>query len=91
MLVDSRALQIILIQLFKTFNILDFRDAGAYRKEVVEFNPDYLFHIGAFTDLEYCELHEEDTYKTNTESVKHAVDTPDDLVRLELLMQNMND
>ena len=25
------------------------------------------------TDLEYCELNEEDTYATNTESVKHAV------------------
>ena len=58
---------------------LDFRDADAYRKEVVEFNPDYLFHIGAYTDLEYCELHEEDTYKTNTESVKHAVGIANDL------------
>jgi len=58
---------------------LDFRDADAYRKEVVEFNPDYLFHIGAYTDLEYCELHEEDTYETNTESVKHAVGIANDL------------
>ena len=58
---------------------LDFRDADLYRKEVVEFNPDYLFHIGAYTDLEYCELHEEDTYETNTESVKHAVSIANDL------------
>ena len=58
---------------------LDFRDADAYRKEVVEFNPDYLFHIGAYTDLEYCELHEEDTYETNTKSVEHAVNIANDL------------
>ena len=52
---------------------LDFRDFESYEKEVNEFKPDWLFHLGAYTDLEYCELHEEDTYATNTESVKHAV------------------
>ena len=52
---------------------LDFRDFKLYKEEVNEFNPDWLFHIGAYTDLEFCELHEEDTYATNTESVKHAV------------------
>ena len=52
---------------------LDFRDFKSYKKEVNEFNPDWLFHMGAYTDLEFCELHEEDTYATNTESVKHAV------------------
>lgn len=52
---------------------LDFRDYDAYETEVNAFQPDYLFHIGAFTDLEYCELHPEDTNQTNTESVKHAV------------------
>ena len=52
---------------------LDFRDEETYRKDVTTFKPDWLFHIGAHTDLEYCELNEEDTYETNTESVKHAV------------------
>ena len=52
---------------------LDFRDYEAYRDDVLGFSPDYLFHLGAYTDLEYCELHEKDTYETNTESVKHAV------------------
>lgn len=52
---------------------LDFRDLAAYRKDVMDFRPDYLFHLGAYTDLEYCELHPEDTYATNTTSVKHAV------------------
>jgi dTDP-4-dehydrorhamnose reductase len=58
---------------------LDFRDADAYRKEVVEFNPDYLFHIGAYTDLEYCEMNEQDTYETNTKSVEYAVSIANDL------------
>jgi len=52
---------------------LDFRDYEAYRKDIKDFKPDLLFHLGAYTDLEYCELHEKDTYETNTESVKHAV------------------
>ena len=52
---------------------LDFRDYKAYRKDVNDFKPDWLFHLGAYTDLEYCELHEEDTFVTNTEAVKHAV------------------
>jgi dTDP-4-dehydrorhamnose reductase len=52
---------------------LDFRDLAAYRKDVEDFAPDYLFHLGAYTDLEYCELHAEDTYATNTMSVENAV------------------
>jgi len=52
---------------------LDFRDHEAYRKDVMAFKPDYLFHLGAYTDLEYCELHPADTYATNTLSVENAV------------------
>ncbi len=52
---------------------LDFRDLDAYRRDVVDFKPDYLFHLGAFTDLEYCEVHPDDTYTTNTLSVENAV------------------
>ncbi|MCX7184833.1 MAG: NAD(P)-dependent oxidoreductase [Nitrosospira sp.] len=51
---------------------LDFRDHESYRKDVMEFKPDYLFHLGAYTDLEYCELHPADTYATNTLSVENA-------------------
>jgi dTDP-4-dehydrorhamnose reductase len=54
-------------------SFLDFRDFDSYRKDVLDFNPDYLFHLGAYTDLEYCELHMEDTYHTNTLSVENAV------------------
>jgi dTDP-4-dehydrorhamnose reductase len=52
---------------------LDFRDFGSYREDVKDFCPDYLFHLGAFTDLEYCEENVEETYKTNTLSVENAV------------------
>ena len=52
---------------------LDFRDYEKYRKDVIEFKADWIFHLGAFTDLEYCEEHPEDTYDTNTKSVEHAV------------------
>ncbi len=52
---------------------LDFRDFDAYHEDVLSFKPDYLFHLGAYTDLEYCELHVKDTYATNTVSVENAV------------------
>jgi len=51
----------------------DFRDYDEYKKQVNYFKPDYLFHLGAFTDLEYCELHPDETYITNTLSVENAV------------------
>jgi dTDP-4-dehydrorhamnose reductase len=51
----------------------DFRDLSNYRKDVVDFNPDFLFHLGAFTDLEYCERNMDETYSTNTMSVENAV------------------
>ena len=54
-------------------SFLDFRDAEAYDKDVKEFNPDYLFHIGAYTDLEFCEKNADDTYNTNTLAVENAV------------------
>ena len=52
---------------------LDFRDYQLYKKDVEQFKPDYLFHLGAFTDLEYCETHVDDTYVTNTLAVENAV------------------
>tara|TARA_B110000263_G_C15275130_1_gene495483 strand:- start:10 stop:906 length:897 start_codon:yes stop_codon:yes gene_type:complete len=58
---------------------LDFRDLAEYSKSVNEFKPDFLFHIGAFTDLEYCEENIEDTYLTNTSSVENAVYIANDL------------
>jgi dTDP-4-dehydrorhamnose reductase len=51
---------------------LDFRDLDAYKSHVNVFKPDYLFHLGAYTDLEYCELNQYDTYITNTIAVENA-------------------
>ena len=51
---------------------LDFRDYDAYRKDVIKYKPNYLFHLGAYTDLEYCELNIDDTYTTNTLAVENA-------------------
>ena len=58
---------------------LDFRDYDSYLKNVSECKPDWLFHLGAYTDLEYCEVNPEDTYVTNTESVKHATQISNEL------------
>lgn len=54
-------------------SFLDFRDFDAYKKDVMNFEPDYLFHLGAYTDLEFCEQNADDTYLTNTISVENAV------------------
>jgi dTDP-4-dehydrorhamnose reductase len=58
---------------------LDFRDYDEYKKDVQAFQPDYLFHLGAFTDLEYCERHPDDTYATNTIAVENAVHISNEL------------
>lgn len=52
---------------------MDFRDLANYRKDVKEFKPDYLFHLGAYTDLEFCEQNADETYNTNTLAVENAV------------------
>jgi len=54
-------------------NYLDFRNYNNYSNDVIEFRPDYLFHLGAYTDLEYCEAHLDQTYATNTMAVENAV------------------
>ncbi len=58
---------------------LDFRDSTKYRDEVIQFKPDYLFHIGAHTNLEYCEENPNDAYLTNTLAVENAVHIANDL------------
>ncbi len=60
-------------------SFLDFRDFNEYRKDVLNFKPDFLFHIGAYTDLEFCETEIEDTYATNTISVENAVKIANEL------------
>jgi dTDP-4-dehydrorhamnose reductase len=51
---------------------LDFRNEIDYADAVQLFKPDYLFHLGAHTNLEWCELNQDDTYLTNTLSVENA-------------------
>jgi dTDP-4-dehydrorhamnose reductase len=60
-------------------SLLDFRDFDAYRRDVTDFRPDYLFHLGAHTSLEYCEEHPEDAYATNTVAVENAVHIANEL------------
>ena len=52
---------------------LDFRKFEDYFSDVTEYSPDYLFHLGAHTDLEYCEKNINDAYDTNTIAVENAV------------------
>ena len=49
---------------------LDFREFESYKNDVLDFNPNYLIHLGAFTDLEHCERNIDQTYITNTLSVE---------------------
>lgn len=58
---------------------LDFRSYNAYRSAVMKFKPDYIFHIGAYTNLEFCEVNALETYSTNTLSVEHAVTIANEL------------
>ena len=52
---------------------LDFRDFDEYQKIVKNFKPDFIYHIGAHTSLEYCEQNKKDAYLTNYLSVENAV------------------
>lgn len=54
-------------------SFLDFRDRDEYARQVLDFRPDYLFHIGAHTSLEYCEDNVDDAYATNTLPAEDAV------------------
>lgn len=51
---------------------LDIRDLEAYRKDVVDFAPDYLFHLAACTDMEYCERNSENAWRTNAMGAENA-------------------
>jgi dTDP-4-dehydrorhamnose reductase len=57
----------------KWLSWLDFREYKNYRKDVKDFGPDMLFHIGAHTSLEYCEDNPDDAYLTNTIAAENAV------------------
>jgi len=54
--------------------LLDFTNREKYLNSVEKFNPEWLFHIGAETNLEVCERDPEYAYLTNAASVEYAVD-----------------
>jgi dTDP-4-dehydrorhamnose reductase len=45
------------------------QDVASYLKEL---KPDYIIHLAALTDMEYCELNPEKAYLTNTEGVRNV-------------------
>lgn len=60
-------------------NELDFTNFEKYKKSVEKFNPDLLIHLGALTDLEYCELNPDKTYITNFIAAENATFIANDL------------
>ena len=54
-------------------DFLDFRDAKSYTDDVLNFNPDLLIHLGAYTSLEYCDDNELDALNNNVTSLETAV------------------
>jgi dTDP-4-dehydrorhamnose reductase len=51
-------------------SMLDVRNKADIKKIVNDFNPGYIVHLAALTDMEYCEKNIIDAYRTNTEAVQ---------------------
>ncbi len=51
---------------------LDIRDPDAYLHDVAQFRPDYLFHLGACTNLEDCERNPDNAWLTNAIACENA-------------------
>ena len=51
----------------------DVRELDELRHCADNFNPDYIFHLAALTDLEYCEKNPEEAMKTNWIGTQNAV------------------
>lgn len=54
---------------------LDVRDGKAVRAMAETLKPDYIFHLAAHTDVEYCELHPEESFETNALATEHVART----------------
>lgn len=63
----------------KWLDYLDFNDFKNYYNTVNLFKPDVLVHLGALTDLEFCEANPKLTYLTNYTSVENATYIANDL------------
>lgn len=53
---------------------LDVTDEKAVRLFLAKTKPDYIIHLAALTDMEYCQLHPEETFKTNAEATERLAD-----------------
>ena len=51
---------------------LDIRQIEAYKKDVADFKPDYLFHLAACTDMEDCERDPDNAWLTNAIGAENA-------------------
>ena len=51
---------------------MDMRDKDKYFQDVLKYDPDYLFHLGAITNLEECEEDQNNAYLTNLIAVENA-------------------
>jgi dTDP-4-dehydrorhamnose reductase len=45
---------------------LDVRDCGLVRRTLQDVRPDIVVHLAALTDVDYCEQHPDDAFRTNT-------------------------
>ncbi len=52
-------------------DVRSFKEVSAYFDDV---KPDYIIHLAALTDMEYCELNPMDAYDTNTWGVQNVVE-----------------
>ncbi len=53
---------------------LDFTDLNACKKVIKENNPDYVIHLGAYTNVDKAEEESELAFKINTEGTKNIVE-----------------
>jgi dTDP-4-dehydrorhamnose reductase len=51
---------------------LDVRELGDCERAFAEVRPTIVLHLAALTDLEYCETHQEDCWKTNALGVENV-------------------
>lgn len=51
---------------------LDVADSKAVREYTDRIKPNYIIHLAALTDMEYCELHPDETYANNTGGVENV-------------------
>ena len=56
----------------KWLKYLDFNNYEHYKSDVKNFKPNILVHLGALTNLEYCETHPQETYLTNYIAAENA-------------------